>query len=1131
MRNGRNGKVWRGVGVALFLIMAISGAARAQQVMASVTGQINDPSGAAIVGARVTAHNLAQGGMYTAVSNSSGIYNLPRLPIGQYTLTVRAKGFKSAVWPKFTLVLNQRAKIDVRMQVGSVAQTVQVTGAAPILQSQSAQVSTVINARTNVALPLATRDYIELTLLSPGSVQPNPSSMSNGQATANGGRPYINGNREQADNFLLDGMDNNQVSDNLVAFTPSPDAIQQFNLITSNASAEFGNFQGGIISVSTKAGTNQWHGDLFEFLRNDVLNANSWSNNYNVNPAGQSDPLPRAKVRWNQFGGTIGGPILKNKLFVFGDYQGERFDNPASSGAFTVFTAAERNGDFSQLLNPPGNTGIAATQLFDPYCVVNGARMAFPNNNLLTNPDPGVCPNPTEDPVAKALFASKYYPAPLNGSLINNQLNTSRSETTVNQYDIRADANLSQADHLFGRYSHSMESIPSFNSFPLFFGSFFNAPVYNDVADWTHTFGPNIVNEVRIGTNYTRLHNGATETGVGNLGQQLGIQGANLNGAGLLALQFGDSQANNIGNSNVEQLFADTVIEYEDQMVITAGRHTLHTGFQGWRNRIDTYYSGNNGRMGFLNYSGKFTAGPNPLAGPGSGSGSGEADFFLGLPNDLGRGLANGVWGQRNSVLAGYLQDDWQFSRHLTLNLGLRYENHTPWVEVHNRQDNFGLINGQTYFAGQSNTPYSNNRALYNSYNAGGDFQPRVGFAWSPAMFNDATIIRGAYTISSYLEGTGTNLRLPLNPPLNSESEANYNALTLPKTTTGQGLSAASSPTDPFAGSILRLWDPNVQPAIDQQWNLTIQHQFSNSTTFQVGYVGQHGTHLMVPMPYLQSQLLPGGVVKPSIYLSGNPTLQSDIGNISGTASNGSQRYDALQAVLQRRFSNGLQFQTAYTWSKCMTNNIGYYGSWGGQTTPDSPYWQNLYNMKAEWGPCYFDVTHVLSTYAVYDPPVGTGKALDLGSVGNAVLGHWQISPIWQWHGGYALTAWGNDTSGTNSRGPRANCIAPPHIIDKPLAQGIQWFDPASYVSSAPGQFGTCGVGTVRGPGLDTLDLSVQRSFPVAEGKRLEFRTDFLNFTNTPIFNTPDVFLGSGMGSIGSAQGERNIQFALKFYF
>ncbi len=1103
------------------LTLCLAGArpAWSQEVTATITGSVVDPTGAGIVGAALIAKDTERGTVYTVRSNGVGVFNLPRVPVGTYELKAGAPGFQSAVYRSLTLVLNQTARVDFQLSLGLATETIDVISAAPLLHTDSTQLSTVIDARTNVDLPLLTRNYLQLTLLVPGTVNPNPQSLSSGDAPKAAGRPYVNGNREQANNFLLDGMDNNQVSDNLVGFTPSVDAIQEFSLITQNPSAEFGRFQGGIVSASIKSGTNGYHGSVFEFFRNDVLNANNWANGF--------QGLPRPALRWNMFGATLGGPMMKNKLFFFVDYQGQRFDHPASSGPLSLFTPAERQGDFSQLLTDQG------IQLYNPFQLdANGNRTPFPNNQI---------PASMTDPVAANLFSSGLYPLPTSGGLVNNFINTTRSHNHVDQGDVRVDYKATRKDRLYGRISEAFQDNPEINSFTLLFDTFNQARLENGTVNWTHNFGPNVLSEAGVGANYVRVTNGGLDHGLGNLGEKLGIANANDHGPGLLAINiFGTVSPFGRASIGTAELFADTVFQFKDAFVITHNRHVFHTGFQYWRQRVNTYEAGANGRTGFMIFGGRFTAGPDPQAVAGGGSGAAEADFFLGLPESLGRGVAStGTWGHRAHVFGVYFQDDWRVTDALTLNLGLRYENHSPWVEAQNRQVNFAPISGQIQFAGQP-CIYSNCRALYNAYNAGLDFQPRVGLAWSPSFLDRKTVLRGAYGISSYLEGTGNNLRLPMNPPFTTpEFETDYRTGNLPATTTGQGLLPPT--TDPFQNAVIRLWDPNIQPAISQQWNLAVEHQFSDSTTFQVAYVGQHGTHLMVAMPYLQAQLHANGTITPSPFLSGNPTLQSELSQISGTASIGNMRYDALQATLQKRFSNGLQGQIAYTYSKCMTDSSGYFGSWG-QAASASAYWQNLYDQRAEWGPCYYDVTHILASSAVYELPIGRKRrwGKNLHPVVNAVIADWQLGTIVQLRGGFPLTIVANDASGTNSRGSRANCVAPPHVFGRKPAldpasgqfMGFQWFDPSSYAPAAPGTFGTCGIGTVRGPGLATGDLSIHKDFLFSESRRLEFRTEFFNVTNTPILNSPFIFLDpSLLGRINTSQGERNIQFALKFYY
>jgi hypothetical protein len=1129
----------------LFLSMALAGALQSawgQEVTAAIVGTVTDPSGAPIKGATVRATDAERGTEWPATTNDSGAYNLPRLPIGTYSVKVGAAGFQTAVEKAFTLVLNQTARVDVQMTVGKVSETVEVTGAAPVLQTESTQVSTVIDAHANDDLPLATRNYIELTLLAPGSVSPDPDNFNTGSNTANGARPYINGNREQANNFILDGMDNNQVSDNLVGYTPAPDAIQEFNLITSNASSEFGNFQGGIVSTTIKSGTNGFHGDLWEYFRNDKLNSNSWGNRINE--------APRALLRWNMFGGSVGGPIIKDKLFFFFDYQGQRFDFPSSTSFFNVFTTAERAGNFGDIcttgFDSSGICTTASQQLYDP---LNGnAPFA---NNIITEPI---------DPVAQSLFNSPLYPAATGTSRFANASYTTAQLINDNQYDIKIDFAATKSDHIFGRFSHANVHNPTLNSFALLGTGFADSPISNTVVDWSHTFSSHLLNDARVGVNYVKLHNGTQfSSAVGDLGNTLGIGNGNPSGVpGLLSIGLG-SILTSVGNSGVQQKFNDAVIQASDTVIVTHNRHLFHTGFEFWRARINTFYTGNNGALGSINFTGIFSSDA-PPAGTGGDAG---ADFFLGLPANYGRGVSGGEWGQRQSIFGAYLQDDWRVTDKLTLNLGLRYEAHTPWTERKDEQTNFDLISGQliapncslvTPLLGTAPvTCQQGSKGLYDGTYGLKDFQPRVGFAWTPAKLGGNTVVRGAFTISSYMEGTGTNLRLPINPPFTpAETFVNYNTLAFPTTTTGQGLVPVGANTDPFAGALVRVWDPHVQPAITQQWNLTIQHQLPGVGTLQVGYVGQHGTHLMVPMPYLQEQIV-GGVVEPSVFFSGNPVLQKDISQISGTASVGKMKYNALQTVLQKRLSHGLEYQVAYTYSKCMTDNSGYYGTWGDTSaSPASPYYQNLYNPGADYAPCYFDVKHSMNAYAVYQLPFGKGQRFghDMNPVVNGVVGNWQVSPIVIVHTGFPLAMYGPDNSGTSSRGSRPDCLpGAGQVLGRKNALdstgkylGYQWYNPDPFAAPAAGTFGNCPAqGPVRGPGYFDTDLGVQKNFPITESVKLQFRADFLNAFNRVNLNVPSSGVASGsnggpgsnpgMGIVNSSQAPRNIQFALKLYF
>ncbi len=714
-------------GCVLALLTALTSAAWGQEVTATIVGTINDPSGAAVSGASVKATSVDRGTSYTAVTNEAGLYRIAELPAGTYTLRIEKTGFATVSRDAFALSVNQIARIDLSLKVGQVSETLEVTGAPPVLEKDSTQVNTVINAETNDNLPLASRNYVQLTLLAPGAVTTDPSSFNNGNNTAGyGGRPLINGNREQANNFLLDGMDNNQVSDNLLGYTPAPDAIEEFNLITNNAPAEFGNFEGGIVNATIKSGTNKVHGDVWEFMRNDVLNANSWSNNLT--------DLPKSKIRWNMFGFTAGGPILKNKLFFFADYQGQRFDVPSSQGQITVFTAAERSGDFSALCSAgfdSSGTCLGTGQLYNPCasftapCTPGSApaspRNPFPNNQI---------PAAMLSPVASALFSSSLYPTPTNANLQNNAVNTSVSAENVDQGDLKIDYTVDPKDNISFRYTRAYQNNPSDNSFALLSNSYATTPIYNTVGDWSRTISNSLLNTARFGWSHITLNTGNSwDSSVGQFGNTLGIGNGNPSGLdGLLALNFSNTTLGDLGAAESTQSFDDHVWQAEDSLSWTHGRHSFKFGGQYWREIIKTFYAGNNGELGLMDFNGQFTS--VDAASAGGGTGDGGADFVLGLPQSYGRGVSTGAtWQQYENVIGIYAEDTWRLTDNLTLNLGLRYDTHTPWVEQNDQQANYNINTGAIQLAGQNGA----SRALYNGFYGGRDFQPRLGFAWTPA--------------------------------------------------------------------------------------------------------------------------------------------------------------------------------------------------------------------------------------------------------------------------------------------------------------------------------------------------------------------------------------------------------------
>jgi hypothetical protein len=1126
--------------------------ASAQEAGASITGKVTDPSGAALAGATVTAKDVERNTSWSTKTNDEGVYNFSRLGIGRYELTVEAKGFATARHTPFDLLLNQAAKIDIAMSLGPVSQQVEVTSAAPVLQTQTTEVSTVMESNAISNLPLQTRNYNQLALLVPGAVTISPASFNTGLKTFNAARPNLNGNREQANYYLLDGMENTEFVDNNVAFSPNVDAIAEFSVITNNPNAEFGQFLGGVINVSLKSGTNQFHGSAFEYLRNDFFNANEWSNNFNG--------LPRARQRWNEYGGTIGGPVKKNKLFFFADYQGSRFDLPATSTPKTTFTPSELSGNLSDLgitLHYPGTTVAMPSDLTKAAICGAGQKMGV--NPCIT----GI--SPTALKVAQAL-PKPNLPGLASGT-VNNLNNVVQNYTHGNQGDIKMDWAPTEKDHLFARYSQQHIDNPIVNSEVFqYSGNGSNIfPLQQGVLDYSHTFGPTLLNDFRVGFNYfpAEANTQALSTTAGaNLipGQPTqylpGLSFASSKLGGQLNGPFA------FGTTNGPEVFHQTAIQYSDTAIWTRRAHTVHFGFQAIRYR-NNYIpaTSNDGAAGQIGFNGTYT-------------GYSEADFFLGLPSYMGYGLGfAGTVGQRNSAIGAFVQDDWRISPKLTLNFGVRWQLFTPIYEVHDRMTNFGMYSGQIMLAGQN----GNSRALYNQYNGIANFLPRLGLAWSA---DEKTVVRAAFSRSSFQEGTGEFNRLATNAPWNVDLVGQWGGvgtnggIPANQITLDQGFGAlgatsgctvqnvASAPAACFQGVRLHATDPNYRPAVSNQWNVTIQRQLTNALTVQAGYVGQHSDHLAAIYNMGQNLLLSDGTSTPGPYLAGNPTLKfGGTGQQRLNTSTAIQNYNALQLVASERVTRGLGFRVNYTWSKCLTNNQGYYGRYGNaapaQTTADVAFQSYVYNVGLDYGLCDADVTHVFTGYVNYDLPFGRGRMFgpNIGKALNTIVGDWHYDAIVTAHGGLPISMiqFGNDPTGAYFQ-PRPDCLQPSHATPYKnfVGGGYVWFDPLTMAIPGPGKLGTCPISSERGPGLKQIDMSLSKRFVLSESKYVEFRVDAINAFNTPIFAVAgyatDVFPGGGIdkskygvdptytasiptGVVNTSVGARNFQFALKLHF
>jgi hypothetical protein len=1123
-----------------------------QEVTGSIVGTVTDASGAPIKGAAVTATDVDRGTTWTTQTNDSGAYDLLRLPIGNYTVKVASPGFQTAVQSGFALVLNQTARVDMRLKVGKASETIEVTAAAPLLQTDTTEISTPIDHVVTENVPLLTRNYGELSLLTAGAVSTNPGAFTSGQNTFQVGRPYINGNREQTSNYILDGIDNNQHDNNELAYTPNPDAIQELNVITQNPSAEFGNFLGGIMNVSIKSGTNSYHGSAFDFWRNDKLNANSWAN-------GLTTPVtPKEAFHWNQFGATFGGPIIKNHLFFFVDYEGIR--NPTNSPQTAiVMSPAERTGNFGELCGDAGGTfngsGICsavAGQLYAPGAnIAPGSRTAIPNNNL-------TAAGLTLSPAALNIVNSSLYPTAPNNVLFFTQ----HELNSADQGDVKIDWTPNDKDRVFGRYTQQSVRNPTTETFLLSDNGFPNNlyPLHNGVGDWTHPFSSSFLNDVRVGFSYFPVTQSYSNPVNENLPQTFGIPGSPSSFLPSIQGLFGNvaNLGNNLSAANV---FADTVIQIGDSVLKTHGNHEFRAGFQFNRYYDNFLYPGNEGLAGFFNFNGQYTN-YIPTSGPDAGvaqGGSGLADFMLGLPNNYGIGAGTGNRHMRNDLWSVYGQDDWRVRSNVTLNLGLRWELFTPRYAADKNEVNYSLFGGQLLTPGNSG---GIGDALYNQYNGITNFEPRLGIAWEPGFLKE-TVVRAAFGVSNFFESNGVNNLLTQNPPFETAHNVTYfetgpNATNVPATTLDQGFSgfpagctlalAQAFDSICFKGVNIHAFNVNLRPAVHYQWNFSIQRQFGNSTTLQVGYVGQENQHLSNITMLQQGILNSNGTVSSSPYL--NPTLLGLIGQGRYTTSNGVSNYNALQIVLQERLFHGLQALVNYTWSKCLSDTPGFYGQYGDNVATESQtiagwaFPQNPYDQLGDYGRCAQNVANNFNGYFVYELPFGHGKQFGSGmnAIEDAVLGGWRLSSGFIFHSGFAQTIFASsDTSGTGGFSTRADCVPGvssrvPMTFD-PVSLGVHFLNPAAVTTPATGTFGNCQVGSFDGPGYRDMDLGIGKDFRITENHAIEFRMDANNIFNIPIFNFGEEYSGqhtagaSNYGEIFTSQGSRQIQLALRYHF
>jgi hypothetical protein len=1127
-----------GLVLTVFLIVAFFVSATpawSQQASGSITGTVTDASGASVANATVVARDVDRGTTWTTQTNGSGAYEFPQVTVGNIEVKVTDSGFSTQVNPVFALILNQVARVDFQLKVGQVSQVVEVSAAPPLLQTDSTELGTLIDSHAATAIPLSTRNINELTLLAPGVLSPNIFAFQAPQTTFGTGRPYVNGAREQDNNFSLDGMDTNQPDNNEVSYVPSPDAIQEFNLIAGNAPADFGNYIGGVVVETLKSGTNQYHGDIYEFLRNTDLNANSWQNN--------ATGAPRNPLHWNDFGATFGGPIIKNKLFFFADWQTSLFDTPASSIPFSPIPAAFRTGDFSSLCTAGFSSGGICTnpaqQLYDPGSSdIPADRTPFENNQV-----------PIRSTVANALLSSALFPGVDQTSYLQ--------QNYVNSYqgDLKVDWQPTESDHIMGRYSQQYVINNTTNSLALLPNLSREYPLKNFVVDYAKTLSPSLVNEARLGfQDFPANDQKYTNASGQNLPSVFGIPG--VNDTILPDINFGGVYTD-IGNADGVEIFHDTTVEAEDNLTWTHGTHSIHFGFEYFKYLMNDVYSGNQGDAGSFAFTGQFTG------NTGTSGGSGVADFLLGLPTSVQEGTPF-RFHLRNSLFGGFVQDNWRLTSHLTLNLGLRYEVTTPRGDKTAANNiNFDAVTG---------TPEIGTN--YDTYYGRDDLQPRLGLAWQPG-FAPNTVVHAAYGISTYMEGNGVNNMAVVNPPNVVGRVEDNTGLSEPATTLDEGYASfpaaactaaglqAFSAACLGGGVTVHETNPHLMPAVDQQWNLNIQHQFGRSTTVSVGYVGNKIDH-MTDLWLWNQDVLVNGVPTPG---PDSQALVNAGANVRYNDSSAIQRYEALELSMIERSYHGLQFQANYTWSKCLSNSLGYFGQYGdeegiGQSQTNGGYFffQNAYNPMADYGRCISDVASAFNGYMIYDLPFGRGRqfASNASGILNQIIGGWSLAADFNIHSGFAIDPSAPDQSQTGGgvgAAYRPNCVAGVSQYGSGAFEniggnvGLAFLNPAAVSLPAQFTFGNCGVGSFRGPGLTTADLNLTKMFPITEHINLQFMTQFINVTNTPIFGGPSSGCnscngivttgptGGGAGTVGtfgliqSQDPGREIQFGLKLNF
>jgi hypothetical protein len=1128
----------------------------AQAGSGELTGEVRDPTAGLVANAHVTLTQVQTGLTYISTTTSGGIYVFSSLKPGLYTLVVEATGFKRFVRENIAVATGERVHVDVALTIGSISESVTVTADASALRTESATIGQIIGNETIVSLPLNGRNFINLAGLAAGVALPPAATP----------LPRLNGSRPRTNEYMYDGISVLQPEPGQVAFVPIIDAIQEFNMQTNDASAEFGRFNGGVINLTTKSGTNQFHGSVFEFLRNEALNARNL-----FAPATTANPH-KPEFRRNQFGFVVGGPVIHDKTFFFVDYQGTR-QTIGRVVTSTVPTVAERGGDFSALLGAqlyvtPGPTGTVTTTAAGNTPVnvtdTNGNTVQVRQGMIFRPTDHAAwagnkIPTTSFDSAASSLLG--LYPIPTSSGAANNFSRTGNEPDTQDQFDVRLDHRFSEKDYAFGRYSYAKDFTQPVTPLPDGYGSVVIGPSTGPqdtlgqsfASNYVHTFSPTLTNEVRAG--YTRRS-------VSRRGQfldqppsqSLNIPGIPTNFAYSNELStFLINGFQQLGPpANVNTVFRTDVTEIADTVSYVHGRHAIRFGVDNRISRLDVVQPPL--PTGSFTFSTLFTdvllpAGITDPTGTAK-TGNPLASFMLGRVQQFSIDLQNTVIRPRAWFQEWFVQDNWKATSRLTLTGGVRYTLNFPSTEADNQGAIFNLQTQQLQYVGQNGFPRSARTLHWKNLG------PRVGVAY---RLTDKTVIRSGYALVFFDQsGITTPFTLPVSPYVQDIPKVNSNNTT-PAFVLATGPNVQPIPLTPDAGLGLSVYsaDRALGSGYVQQWNLAVQREMTHNLSFEIAYVGSKATHLGVPDYNLNQltaeQLALGaslqvkvpnpfkGQIPNNALLNGTTISQAQLlkpfpkfQNVILYRNNiGNSNYHGLQAKLEKRFSHGSTFIVSYAHSKLIDDASSVFdASIGLGSVANFPV-ADSFNRKLERDVSSGDMPNVTAISYTYDLPIGSNHRLHPGGAVGKFVNGWQIAGIVSLESGLPLgvTQTTNFNAFAGFATQRPNCVADTAL---PVSQRStsKFFNTNAIQTASVFHLGTCSRNPIRGPAYRDADIAFIKRTSIGERMSVDFRAEIFNLTNTPPLGAPNVTQGSSaFGSITSAGDPRVVQLALKFNF